>query len=62
MSLWDSCRQGQHRQTLGVTFGWPLSFRRTTARNTCCNPNSTLTYTINEAGVINNLSTKIGKE
>jgi len=33
-----------------------------TARNTCCNPNSTLTYTIGEAGVINNLSTKIGKE
>ena len=36
-----------------------------TARNTCCNrcnQNSTLTYAISEAGVINNLSTKISKE
>lgn len=33
-----------------------------TARNTCCNPNSAITYTISEAGVINSLSTKIGKE
>lgn len=45
------------------TASTPMSMSfRALVRNTCCDPNSTITYTIDAAGTISNMPTVITKE